>query len=166
MGEATSAATLMADGPTYLLGELPLLAGDASLPHNETRMALRRRGASQNKPFCDGSHRKVGFQRPGTVNASEKPPGVVTGGRLTIRPRPDGPLVCTEPLVVTGEWTGARSTLSRRFCAVRRLGKQALLRWYAHEDRVHGVSPPASPRWRPTGLARRQAETTVSPSLT
>ena len=99
---ATNAATFTPNGPTYLRGDLELLARDGTSALTDTRIALCRCGGSQNKPFCDGSHRQVGFKHPGTVNASENPPGAVTGGRLTIRPRPDGPLLCTGPLVVIG----------------------------------------------------------------
>jgi len=98
----TNTATLTLDGPTYLRGDLALLAGDGTVALADTRMALCRCGASQNKPLCDGSHRKAGFRHAGTFAASETPPANVGGGQLTIRQRPNGPLMCTGPLVVVG----------------------------------------------------------------
>ena len=35
---------------------------DGRLIREDTRVALCRCGASGNKPFCDGSHRRIGFQ--------------------------------------------------------------------------------------------------------
>jgi CDGSH-type Zn-finger protein/uncharacterized Fe-S cluster protein YjdI len=99
---ATNTATLTPDGPIYLRGELTLLAGDGSVTLTGTRIALCRCGASQNKPLCDGSHRNVGFRHPGTLAAGETPPGAEGAGQLTIRQRPNGPLMCTGPLVVVG----------------------------------------------------------------
>lgn len=47
------------DGPLYLRGNLEILT-PAGVVH-ETRAALCRCGATSNKPFCDGSHDKIGF---------------------------------------------------------------------------------------------------------
>lgn len=47
------------DGPNYLRGQLTLRHGDAVV--EDTRIALCRCGHSQNKPYCDGTHRKIGF---------------------------------------------------------------------------------------------------------
>jgi CDGSH-type Zn-finger protein len=37
----------------------------------DTRLALCRCGQSHNKPFCDNTHRDVGFEDPGDVGRSE-----------------------------------------------------------------------------------------------
>ncbi len=37
-------------------------------------LALCRCGASENKPFCDKSHRRVGFTAPGGVLEWDTPP--------------------------------------------------------------------------------------------
>ena len=105
---ASNTATLAADGPTYLRGDLALLAPDDTVALADTRLALCRCGASRNKPLCDGSHRKAGFRHDGALPGGETPPAVVgTGGRLAIRARPNGPLMLTGPLTVTG--TNGRS---------------------------------------------------------
>ncbi len=99
---ATNTATLTARGPTYLRGDLALVAGDDSIALRDTRMALCRCGGSQNKPFCDGSHVQLGFADEGALRAGEAPPAAVGGGRLEIRARPNGPLMLTGPLAVIG----------------------------------------------------------------
>ncbi len=50
---------LAKDGPLILNGPVTLTGGDDSCSGG--RGALCRCGASQNKPFCDGAHAKIGF---------------------------------------------------------------------------------------------------------
>ena len=98
----TNTATVTCDGPTYLRGDLALMAQDDVVVLRDTRMALCRCGASHNKPLCDGSHRKSGFRHGGAVPASETPPAKVAGGPLAIRARTNGPLMLTGPLTIAG----------------------------------------------------------------
>src|SRR5262245_4267420 len=50
------------DGPLFVRGRLRIVAADEELVREDTRAALCRCGASENKPFCDGSHRRIGFK--------------------------------------------------------------------------------------------------------
>jgi len=43
-------------------GEVELMDSDGNKFPVEKRMALCRCGASTEKPFCDGTHSKIGFQ--------------------------------------------------------------------------------------------------------
>jgi uncharacterized Fe-S cluster protein YjdI len=53
------------NGPLYLRGRLRLQGPGGQTAHEEYRVALCRCGASQNKPYCDNSHRLVGFRDRG-----------------------------------------------------------------------------------------------------
>ncbi len=50
------------NGPLYVRGQVRIVDADGGLIREDTRVALCRCGASENKPFCDGSHRRVGFE--------------------------------------------------------------------------------------------------------
>lgn len=51
------------NGPYEVSGRAELLDGDGTpKPTNEDPIYLCRCGRSANKPFCDGTHRKVGFE--------------------------------------------------------------------------------------------------------
>ena len=54
------------NGPYIVKGEVELIDAEGNKFPVEPRMALCRCGASTEKPFCDGTHSKVGF------NAAEK----------------------------------------------------------------------------------------------
>ncbi len=50
------------DGPIWVRGAVELHAADGTAYEVRGRMALCRCGASRNKPFCDDSHKEVGFR--------------------------------------------------------------------------------------------------------
>lgn len=58
------AVTLAPDGPLLVSGPLEILAGTGRIVQRAAKCALCRCGGSQNKPFCDGSHRTNGFSAP------------------------------------------------------------------------------------------------------
>src|SRR4051812_4729920 len=49
-------------GPYIVTGPAELKDGDGNVYPGKQRMALCRCGASTTKPFCDGTHSKIGFQ--------------------------------------------------------------------------------------------------------
>jgi uncharacterized Fe-S cluster protein YjdI len=51
-----------ANGPLLLSGGVRILDADGAVLHEGERAALCRCGQSGNKPFCDGTHKKVGFR--------------------------------------------------------------------------------------------------------
>lgn len=52
---------VIADGPLWVRGGVQVIAADGTPYEVRNRQALCRCGASGNKPFCDGSHKRVGF---------------------------------------------------------------------------------------------------------
>lgn len=89
------------DGPNYLRGNLTLVHHESSV--EDTRIALCRCGQSQNKPYCDNSHRKAGFQDAGTLPTEvPAPPGTDLSAPLTIKLIPNGPVHCAGPLALRG----------------------------------------------------------------
>jgi CDGSH-type Zn-finger protein len=52
------------DGPYWVRGGIPIEAADGFEYEVRNRVTLCRCGHSGNKPFCDGTHTRVGFQDP------------------------------------------------------------------------------------------------------
>jgi len=50
------------DGPLKLSGALELVSGTGRTINRVTEAYLCRCGASANKPYCDGSHKRIGFK--------------------------------------------------------------------------------------------------------
>lgn len=50
------------DGPLLVTGNLTIVSGSGRKAWQGTKAALCRCGASENKPFCDGSHKKIEFK--------------------------------------------------------------------------------------------------------
>jgi len=54
----------LTDGPLEVAGEVEILAADGSQVKQTAKCYLCRCGYSENKPFCDGSHKREGFTAP------------------------------------------------------------------------------------------------------
>ncbi len=57
--------TVTAGGPNMVSGQVEIRNDAGELVKTAKKVALCRCGASENKPFCDGSHNQVGFSDPG-----------------------------------------------------------------------------------------------------
>ncbi|MEX2446895.1 MAG: (4Fe-4S)-binding protein [Dehalococcoidia bacterium] len=67
-----TSVTPVEDGPLVLRGDLHVLAADGETVLHETRLALCRCGSTENAPFCDNSHRRVGFHSPAMRSAAAR----------------------------------------------------------------------------------------------
>jgi CDGSH-type Zn-finger protein len=69
------------DGPLLVRGEIDLIsASGEAIPRTRRTVALCRCGVSTIKPFCDGSHKLVGFRTDPVPPADRKrDEGIVTG---------------------------------------------------------------------------------------
>jgi CDGSH-type Zn-finger protein/uncharacterized Fe-S cluster protein YjdI len=90
---------LVKNGPLYLRGDFTIVNGAGELVVTDTRASLCRCGASAHKPFCDNSHRTVGFEAPATSAAPQTGIEMLEGGRLHVETTMNG------PLRVTGNFT-------------------------------------------------------------
>ncbi|MCF6093768.1 CDGSH iron-sulfur domain-containing protein [Microaerobacter geothermalis] len=55
------------DGPFLVTGPVRLEDGKGNAYDVNEQFAICRCGASKNKPFCDGSHKQVGFKDDSTA---------------------------------------------------------------------------------------------------
>ncbi|MDC6387655.1 (4Fe-4S)-binding protein [Maribacter sp. PR1] len=53
--------TVLANGPLKIIGDLHIQLASGETVQKEGATGFCRCGASENKPFCDGSHRKIKF---------------------------------------------------------------------------------------------------------
>ena len=80
------------DGPLYVRGDVEIKEYDGNTFLEDTRIALCRCGVSQNKPFCDNSHKNSGFRDAGSVDEKIDAESSETGGKLEVTLTPNGPL--------------------------------------------------------------------------
>jgi uncharacterized Fe-S cluster protein YjdI len=60
--EAETIVEPMANGPLMVYGNVTIKDAGGTLTKKANATAFCRCGGSQNKPFCDGTHKKINFQ--------------------------------------------------------------------------------------------------------
>jgi CDGSH-type Zn-finger protein/uncharacterized Fe-S cluster protein YjdI len=89
------------DGPLYLRGDIRLVTPAGEEVLRDRRVALCRCGVSRHKPFCDNSHREVGFAASGLAEAGLRlDEEAATNGGLEIVLSDNGPYVLRGPVEV------------------------------------------------------------------
>jgi CDGSH-type Zn-finger protein/uncharacterized Fe-S cluster protein YjdI len=114
---AENRITVISDGPLYASGDLRIDGAPEDKPGLKTRAALCRCGKSENKPFCDNSHRDAGFRDYGAVG--DPGPGLESeGGPLELKAIEHGPLLAKGNLKIRAAsgriaWSGEKIALCR-----------------------------------------------------
>ena len=114
--EPTPAATVLKvrpDGPNVVTGDVVLAGAKTGDARTRTTLVLCRCGASRNKPFCDGTHTRIGFRDPGVLPAdtASGPPSI---GRVTVTPTPQRTARMSGPAASSKARTGGPSAATRR----------------------------------------------------
>jgi CDGSH-type Zn-finger protein/uncharacterized Fe-S cluster protein YjdI len=108
---------LWQDGPLQVYGDISIVASGVDVSY-ETRATLCRCGSSNNKPFCDNSHKEVDFHAS-DINPIEGSTLVeASGGKLMITAHANGPLGLSGQFEIknsTGEtlFSGKKTSLCR-----------------------------------------------------
>ena len=122
-GRTGNVAEVPAAGPLCLTGRIKVEVGGEIVADTDD-VALCRCGHSRNKPYCDGSHREVGFDDPGVIRGGRLVPG--KGGEgdegaaadepVTIVCATDGPLLVRGPLRVVASDGGTSEGTKGALC--------------------------------------------------
>jgi uncharacterized Fe-S cluster protein YjdI/CDGSH-type Zn-finger protein len=68
-GAAPASVKVLAKGPYLLKWHIEIVDAEGTVARRVDKVALCRCGHSRNKPFCDGSHHKAGWDDAGGVSA-------------------------------------------------------------------------------------------------
>ena len=93
---------ISADGPLCFCGRVEIEGSDARAAASDKLVEICRCGASESKPFCDGSHARISFSDAGLAGPGAEGIGDANAGAdddvMKISPRLNGPLHVTGKL--------------------------------------------------------------------
>ncbi len=88
--------TIVPDGPLYLRGDIEIQNAEGETLLEDTRVAICRCGASQNKPLCDNSHKDIEFEASASFDETKLKPtnnGSSAQGKLILKLMKNGPIL-------------------------------------------------------------------------
>jgi len=89
------------NGPLECRGELDIVTMDGAPLATETEAWLCRCGQSASKPYCDGSHDRVGFRDASAPKPAQAPDEPPKAGALRVTLRVNGPLRLDGPVQIS-----------------------------------------------------------------
>ncbi|MDX1438901.1 MAG: CDGSH iron-sulfur domain-containing protein [Rubricoccaceae bacterium] len=119
--ERLNTVTIQQDGPHYLRGNLQIESASGEILSRETRMALCRCGLSNNKPFCDNSH-KASFFDGGELGSHNSNASDDADTPLRVILSENGPLLLRGPAVIVAA-DGSKVETAK--CALCRCGRSS-----------------------------------------
>jgi CDGSH-type Zn-finger protein/uncharacterized Fe-S cluster protein YjdI len=92
------------DGPLFVRGDVEILTHGREVLLKDTRIALCRCGASQNKPLCDNTHLEIDYEEVGHLpeNCGQPEPAEEPSQTLRVLLAPNGPLILRGPFELRG----------------------------------------------------------------
>jgi CDGSH-type Zn-finger protein len=107
---------IRANGPLIARGKIRVETSDGQLLQEGNEIYLCRCGKSQNKPFCDGSHKTSGFVDPGNF-VDEKAEAIEGADEVIITLRDNAMLIAKGPMMIQTEDGSSRTTRNKAaFC--------------------------------------------------
>lgn len=94
---------LTRNGPLYVRGNFTIVNSMGEIVAKDTRAALCRCGGSANKPFCDNTHKTIGFEAATTPDNPQSVTHCAEDGKLTIETTANGPLYITGNFTVLND---------------------------------------------------------------
>lgn len=88
--------TIVPDGPLYLRGNIEIQNAEGETLLEDTRVALCRCGASENKPLCDDSHEQIDFNAAAGFDEAKLNPtddGDTSPKKLIVKLMDNGPML-------------------------------------------------------------------------
>ena len=90
------------NGPLVLYGEIRIETADGEVIEQTDNAFLCRCGHSKNKPFCDGEHKRTGFQDPAQIH-DDKAETPQADAPLLVTVRPNAMLILKGPMRIESE---------------------------------------------------------------
>lgn len=91
------------DGPLIFRGDFTLLSAEGEVLAREEELYLCRCGASRKAPFCDGSHKRIGFRDEARFEDERGEAREGVPGPVTITCRTDAMYVVKGPVTIRSE---------------------------------------------------------------
>lgn len=103
------------NGPLICRGDIQVIDADGNLIDRSDDIALCRCGLSANKPYCDGTHKREGFEADGMVEDLRGEP-LAAPGPLRLTLRRNAMVIASGPMRMFGSEVGETTRNKAALC--------------------------------------------------